>query len=76
MPFTIRPCRRFPLQSAATYNAGLFLKLPLAYCSVLGQLTSSGLQRARPIDLSRPSLCCLTPVLIAPRMMLSGVKLR
>jgi len=29
MPFSIRPCRRFPV----THNARSFLKLPLAYCS-------------------------------------------
>jgi hypothetical protein len=33
MPFTIRPLCRFPVQCAATYNAGLFLKRPLAHCS-------------------------------------------
>ena len=33
MPFTIRPFHRFPVHCAVTYNAGLFLKLPLAYCS-------------------------------------------
>ena len=33
MPFTIRPFRRFPVRCAITYNAGLFLKLPLAHCS-------------------------------------------
>jgi len=31
MPFTLRPYRRFPVQCAVTYNAGRFLKLPLAY---------------------------------------------
>ena len=31
MPFTIRPFRRFPVQCPITYNAGPFLKLPLAY---------------------------------------------
>ncbi len=30
MPFTIRPSRRFPVQCAVTYNAGPFLKRPLA----------------------------------------------
>ena len=38
MPITIRPYRRFPVQCAATYNAGLFLKLPLAYCLALWSL--------------------------------------
>jgi hypothetical protein len=33
MPLTIRPYRRFPVQCSVTYNAGLFLKLPLASCS-------------------------------------------
>ena len=33
MPFTLRPYRRFPLQCSVTYNAGPFLKLPLAYFS-------------------------------------------
>ncbi len=28
--FSIRPCRRFPVQSAVSYNAGPFLKLPMA----------------------------------------------
>ena len=32
MPFSIRPFRRFPVHCAVTYNARLFLKLPLAYC--------------------------------------------
>ena len=32
MPFSIRPYRRFPVHCAATYNAGRFLKLPLADC--------------------------------------------
>ena len=32
MPFLIRLSRRFPVQCAVTYNAGSFLKLPLAYC--------------------------------------------
>ena len=31
MPVTLRPYRRFPVQCAVTYNAGRFLKLPLAY---------------------------------------------
>ena len=31
MPFLIRPFRRFPVQCSVTYNAGPFLKLPLAY---------------------------------------------
>lgn len=30
MPFAIRPYRRFPVQCSVTYNAGPFLKLPLA----------------------------------------------
>ena len=33
MPFVLRPFRRFPLQCPVTYNAGPFLKLPLAYVS-------------------------------------------
>ena len=33
MPFAIRPSRRFPLHYSVTYNAGQFVKLPLAYCS-------------------------------------------
>ncbi|MEP6959282.1 MAG: hypothetical protein ABI980_11180 [Nitrospirota bacterium] len=32
MPFTIRAFRRFPVHSV-TYNAGPFVKLPLAYCA-------------------------------------------
>ena len=31
MPFTIRPYRRFPVPCSVAYNAGPFLKLPLAY---------------------------------------------
>jgi hypothetical protein len=31
MPFAIRPYRRVPMPCAVTYNAGPFLKLPLAY---------------------------------------------
>ena len=30
MPFSIRPFRRFPVQCAVMYNAGPFIKLPLA----------------------------------------------
>jgi hypothetical protein len=30
MPFSIRPYRRFPVHCSVTYNAGPFLKLPLA----------------------------------------------
>ena len=41
MPFSIRPYRRFPLQCAVTYNAGPFLKLPLAYFSVFGHWPSA-----------------------------------
>lgn len=33
MPFSIRPYRRFPVPCSVMYNAGPFLKLPLAYCS-------------------------------------------
>ena len=29
MPFSILPYRRFPVQCLVTYNAGLFIKLPL-----------------------------------------------
>ena len=32
MPFSIRPSRRFPVQCFVTYNAGPFLKLPMASC--------------------------------------------
>jgi hypothetical protein len=76
MSFTIRPCRHFPLQCAATYHAGLFLKLPPAYYSGFGQLTAPGLQRARIVELFSAALYCLTPMHNAPRVMLSGVKLR
>ncbi len=38
MPFTIHPYRRFPVQYAVTYNAGTFLKLPLAYLLGFGLL--------------------------------------
>ena len=33
MPFLIHPHRRFPVPCSVTYNAGPFLKLPLAYFS-------------------------------------------
>ena len=33
MPFSISPYRRFPVHCAVTYDAGQFLKLPLASCS-------------------------------------------
>jgi len=33
MPLTIRPYRRLPVHCSVTYNAGPFLKLPLAYLS-------------------------------------------
>ena len=36
MPFSIRPCRRFPVHCAVMYNAGIFLKLPLASSSGFG----------------------------------------
>ena len=38
MPFSIRHFRRFPVQCAVTYNAGLFLKLPLVYFSCFGSV--------------------------------------
>ena len=40
MPFTIRPFRRFPVQCAVTYNAGPFLKMPLAHLSGFGPIKS------------------------------------
>ena len=49
---------------------------PLPTFRVLDQLTASGLQRANIVELSRPVLYCLTPILIAPSVMLSGMKLR
>jgi hypothetical protein len=39
MPFSIRPFRRFPAQCGVTYNAGLFLKLSLTYCSGCGSVS-------------------------------------
>jgi hypothetical protein len=43
----------------------------------LGRLLATDVyQRASIIDLSRSALNCLTPVPIAPRVMVSGVKLR
>ena len=42
MRFTIRPFRRFPVQCSVTYNAGPFLKLPLAYCSGYGSACGIG----------------------------------
>jgi len=36
----------------------------------------SSSQRANMVELFRPVLYCLTPALIAPRVRLSGVKLR
>jgi hypothetical protein len=36
MPFTLRPCRFFPLQCVASYSVALFLKPPLTFLSVLG----------------------------------------
>jgi hypothetical protein len=38
MLFKIRPYRRFPEQCAVTYNAGTFVKLPLAYLLGFGLL--------------------------------------
>ena len=38
MPFTIRPHRRFLVQCVVTYNADLFLKVPLAYFASFGLL--------------------------------------
>jgi hypothetical protein len=76
MPFTLRPYRRSPVQCSVTYNTGLLFQLLLPIDRVWGQLTASGLQRANIVELSRPVLYCLTPVLIAPRVMLSGMKLR
>jgi len=38
MPFSIRPFCGFPVQCSVTYNAGPFLKLPLAYFLGFGSL--------------------------------------
>ena len=38
MPFTLRPYRRFPVQCAVTYNAGLCIKLTLVYFLGFGSL--------------------------------------
>jgi hypothetical protein len=40
MPFTLRPFRRFPAHCAVTYDAGPFLKLPLAYFLGFGSLVT------------------------------------
>ena len=40
MPFTIRPFRRFPVQCPVTYNAGPFIKMPLAHFSGFGSIKS------------------------------------
>jgi hypothetical protein len=42
MPVLIRPYRRFPVYCAVTYNAGRFLKLPLAYLVSFGSCGVSG----------------------------------
>jgi hypothetical protein len=76
MPFTIRPFRRFLYHapSPTTRDHSSSYRSPTV--RVLRQLTASGLQRANIVELFRPALYCLTPVLIAPRVKLSGVKLR
>ena len=38
MPFTLRPCRRFPVHCAIMYNAGPSFKLPLAHVLSFGIL--------------------------------------
>jgi hypothetical protein len=40
MSFTIRPFHRFPVQCPVTYNAGPFLKMPLAHFSGFGSSKS------------------------------------
>ncbi len=47
MPFTIRPYRRFLVQYAVTYNAGTFLKLPLAYLLGFGSCPLPSLSSLR-----------------------------
>ena len=87
MPITLRPNRRFPVQCSVTYNAGLIRKLPLACFLGFGSCPLPSLSSLRnghssarcnvPVSLlSRLALDCLTPELIAPRVMLIGVKLR
>jgi uncharacterized protein (TIGR01244 family) len=48
MPFSIRPCYRFPVQCPVTYNTSAFLKLPLATFSIFGS--------PRGIEMFRKSL--------------------
>jgi|GEM_PF-1307291 len=47
-----------------------------AYCSDFGSTHCDRLQRPNIVKLSRSALYCLTPALIAPKLRLSGVKLR
>lgn len=57
MSFVLRPFRRFPVQCAVTYHAGLFSKLQLAYCSGFGShLPAVGeASRCRSIGRINPS---------------------
>jgi len=75
LPVTDREIQQF--DQTAVCQGKLNLKLPLAYClsfwiSSLSQVCNM------PVSLidSDPHLYGLTPVHIAPRVMLSGVKLR
>ena len=50
MPFSIRPYRRFPVQCSVTYNAGPFIKIPLAYFCGFGSLITLLVLSSGPAD--------------------------
>ena len=50
MPFSIRPYRRFPVQCPVTYNAGPFIKLPLAYFCGFWSLITLVLLSSGPVS--------------------------
>jgi surface-adhesin protein E len=49
MPFSIRPFHHFPMHSSVTYNAGPFLKLPLAYALGFGSLITLLVLSSEPV---------------------------
>ena len=50
MPFSVRLYRRFPFQCSFTYNAGPFIKLPLAYFCGFGSLITLLVLSSGPAD--------------------------
>lgn len=59
MPFSIRPFRRFPMHCAVTYNAGQFIKFPLAYFCGYGSLITLVLLSSGPVSAEWVSISVL-----------------